>query len=661
MQSTAPGSSIKESVPPGGWRSSDAIFVTVATGVILLIIVGQLAASSHILFDDSFITYRYARNLAEGLGLVWNPGEATEGYTNFLLVLFLAPFLAFGADPLLVTRAASIVALAGMAALAFRYARLRIGADGSSAVLVAACLPVLANGPRISMVGLETVLYTFTLLAAFLLFLRFLEHGKDRDLGLAFIVQFLAFLLRPEALLLTLAVGLVVLASVAMGRRPFRPTVRSVVPALVLFLVLPLCVYLVWKMYYFGHLLPNSFHLKVDGTGVFSSGLNAVVTYFAHQKALVLMAIVAVVSFGRRYSEDFAVAAVLIVLYAGFYMTVDTLMNLGNRFLYPVTPVLYIMAAPVLVASVRALRDLTGRTSIRLAVTGLGLLVLTPTLVSDVALGYRVLAAGPQHDSSAIEYRRYAVGQALAEYPRIGEVTIALGDVGIIPYLVPSPVVDIVGLNDSFIAREREYDELVRYLFDQDITLMFHATNKDLTPITYGHGTLGKMDRWVQNPHARWEDFEYVGTVTTTRGHDYQLLLNRDYEGFQEFAGFLQEHIVDRIHAAFDPSRLLPPPASAFKVPRSGARNAALLHETHSGTRQSAVQAVHEIRHVFRVPAVDEVGRMHDPVPDIQPPHVGEGNVLPEYLVDGPEDVLIPVLLGALHVEVQVPGGAGRH
>src|ERR1043166_6070025 len=41
--------------------------------------------------DDAFIAFRYARNLAMGHGLVFNPGfERVEGYTNFLWVLLLA-------------------------------------------------------------------------------------------------------------------------------------------------------------------------------------------------------------------------------------------------------------------------------------------------------------------------------------------------------------------------------------------------------------------------------------------------------------------------------------------------------------------------------------------------------------------------------------------
>ena len=42
------------------------------------------------LFDDAMIAMRYARNMAEGHGLVWNNGEYIEGYTNFLWTLWMA-------------------------------------------------------------------------------------------------------------------------------------------------------------------------------------------------------------------------------------------------------------------------------------------------------------------------------------------------------------------------------------------------------------------------------------------------------------------------------------------------------------------------------------------------------------------------------------------
>ena len=40
--------------------------------------------------DDALISFRYAVNLVEGRGLVFNPGERVEGYTNFLWTIVLA-------------------------------------------------------------------------------------------------------------------------------------------------------------------------------------------------------------------------------------------------------------------------------------------------------------------------------------------------------------------------------------------------------------------------------------------------------------------------------------------------------------------------------------------------------------------------------------------
>jgi hypothetical protein len=48
--------------------------------------------------DDAYISFRYARNLGDGLGLVWNPGEHVEGYSNFLWVMILAGAYRLGAD-----------------------------------------------------------------------------------------------------------------------------------------------------------------------------------------------------------------------------------------------------------------------------------------------------------------------------------------------------------------------------------------------------------------------------------------------------------------------------------------------------------------------------------------------------------------------------------
>ena len=62
------------------------------------------------LFDDAMISMRYARNLAEGHGLVWNPGERVEGYSNPLWTLWMALIHATGVSD---ERASLLVMVSG--------------------------------------------------------------------------------------------------------------------------------------------------------------------------------------------------------------------------------------------------------------------------------------------------------------------------------------------------------------------------------------------------------------------------------------------------------------------------------------------------------------------------------------------------------------------
>ncbi|HEY0633261.1 MAG TPA: hypothetical protein VGC98_14490 [Thermoleophilaceae bacterium] len=73
-----------------------------ATGLPLLLAGGLYAAfiarssfsfqgrTYYVLFDDAMISMRYAHNLADGHGLVWNAGQDVEGYSNFLWTLWMS-------------------------------------------------------------------------------------------------------------------------------------------------------------------------------------------------------------------------------------------------------------------------------------------------------------------------------------------------------------------------------------------------------------------------------------------------------------------------------------------------------------------------------------------------------------------------------------------
>src|SRR3984893_3710171 len=80
---------------PGAEDSSSAsafwrwclVSVVFAFGSVLLCLVLKTSneiggARYFVLPDDGMISMRFARNLASGLGLVWNKGEHVQGFTN---------------------------------------------------------------------------------------------------------------------------------------------------------------------------------------------------------------------------------------------------------------------------------------------------------------------------------------------------------------------------------------------------------------------------------------------------------------------------------------------------------------------------------------------------------------------------------------------------
>ena len=75
---------------PGADPSTSGQLWPLLGGLPWLLLLGWLTSVTWFLCDDAFISFRYVRNLVEGHGIVFNPGEYVEGYTNFLWVLELA-------------------------------------------------------------------------------------------------------------------------------------------------------------------------------------------------------------------------------------------------------------------------------------------------------------------------------------------------------------------------------------------------------------------------------------------------------------------------------------------------------------------------------------------------------------------------------------------
>jgi hypothetical protein len=76
-----------------------------------------------LLIDDAFITFRYARNLIDGAGLVFNIGERVEGYSNLLWTLLMAGGMTVGVPPETLSRLVSLISALTVLVLTWRTGR----------------------------------------------------------------------------------------------------------------------------------------------------------------------------------------------------------------------------------------------------------------------------------------------------------------------------------------------------------------------------------------------------------------------------------------------------------------------------------------------------------------------------------------------------------
>lgn len=524
-----------------------------ATVILVGVFAAAVAASVMVLhrelvFDDAFISYRYARNLAAGHGLVWNPGEApVEGFTNLLLVLLLVPWMWLGADPLLATRIMSFAAAFGIVVLLAREARLA-GFRPAASMLFAATFVTASSVAALCMVGLETVLYAFFLLLSFHFVHSFAERGRVRDLALSNGAGFAALLLRPEALLLT---G--ILWGFVLQRRPASRRIRFAARHLAPTYLLPLAAYAAWKLATFGSLLPNSFYLKVSGVGLLADQGVASVLGFVSAHAIPLAAALLSPLFVRRPDEGRlrAAAAVFVAAYALFYLRVETLMEIHGRFLFPAAPFVWVLAAPTIGSLFEACLRRPRHGVSRLAlVAGVILLVFAGNPVATVNR-LRAAARGVSADPWGLDRRKVELGRALSRYEGIEGLRIANGDAGAIPYFSHAKHLDVVGLNDAFISRERNLRRLTDYFFEARPDLVLHPARRNDGWLREGHGPLGDYAAWALD--RRWDAYAYVGTVRLVP-YDLHLLLRKDHPDFQRLSRFLRRHAVDRI----DPELPLP-------------------------------------------------------------------------------------------------------
>lgn len=388
--------------------------------------------------DDAFISMRYAENWATGKGPVYNEGEYVEGYTTFLWVAVLAAGHALGFDLPMVAKVMGFV---------FYLATLLLLANAHRFIdrappMVSAFATILYGGSGIVtgwvMSGMEVPMVGFWICMAVLCHLR--SRSLPGNLWWIAVTAFacaMATMSRPEC-------GLVFL--ILFADRLLESGLRRDMDFFYFGLIfsaiyLP---YFAWRVWYYGHLLPNTFYVKV-GANLdlqLARGLTYAEKFVRGSLLLVGTTLVSFFVAGA-YRDRFTRAGVLgviVTLHFAYVLYVGGDVMPASRFFSPFLTIYAVLAALLLGGWIRN--------------------PLRAVIVAGLIVGW-----GQYHYFNATDQLQRMrngnvgrngelVGTWMRENFPPGTV-VALNTAGSTPFFSKLPTIDMLGLNDEHIAHRK--------------------------------------------------------------------------------------------------------------------------------------------------------------------------------------------------------------
>jgi len=404
--------------------------------------------------DDSFISFRYARNFVAGHGLTFNVGDPVEGYTNFLWTLVTSVGLALGFEAMPFSQVMGLVAMAVTLWCVYEIAR-GSGLTGWRPVLAPFCLATSFAFLAYPMTGMETSFFTMLLTVSFLA----IQRGLHQRLVGGLLLGALLFALGTARFDGFGPVILLLSYPLLFGGRERR--FKAYLTPIAVF-VGAMLVYNLWRLSYYPTPLPNTFHAKT--TFSFERCVEGFRYLWQFVKGdgmpLCFLAVIPIVG---AWDSKVARHAGWVVLGQFGYATVvggDWMMHF--RFLLPVLPLLCVLAAEGLLVLYDG-TSLWSKDGSAPKVPGAPLSIM-PIAAVLAFLGFTAgqLRSFDEH----LEFEEIAgpfftphdaamIGRYMAEnYPAEPLVAIEWG--GIVPLYIENDILDTWGLTDTEFAQNEK-------------------------------------------------------------------------------------------------------------------------------------------------------------------------------------------------------------
>ncbi len=494
--------------------------------LVALALVGGLyrAVGQASLFDDAYVSLRYAKNMIEGQGLVWNLGERVEGYTNFLWLMMLAgASWISGAELPLV---ALLACLAAYAATVLVMARVESRLFGSG-IPVATLLYALQNTSLdYATSGLETGFSTLcVLLGAYTLTQSYNSSAKA---GAWFI---LGTFCRPDLGIFWVAGGL------AWGlRERHKPGLRAGFYAYSA-TFLPYALYLLWKLSYYGSLLPNTYYAKSANLWYLEQGAIYALSFLLGSHLWLMVPLILrgmVRPGGDPAKQTLAIFSAIAVPTYSFYV-----LKVGGDFMYGrfflvLLPCLLLLAR----AGIPTMLSWQKVAATTLLASTLGGVNIVPEggkwYISDEARVYPVLRWWPRVE---VDHPNWRTGINLHTFlsSRGIRPVIATSGIGMVGYYSELKVIDLLGLTDARIAHMPVAERGI-------------PGHEKRPPRGYLAKRKVQLFRWTEYQPARW-----LSSTAIDLGVEGQYTSWRFYTYNKDFAHQLQNQAPELQFKPFEP------------------------------------------------------------------------------------------------------------
>lgn len=411
-------------------------------GLFVLLIIWVLAAAVGLstayrwqLYDESYIALRYARNLLNGEGLVFNPSERVEAFGSLLWVLLCTVFQFLESISRLtaVGLARSFTIILALGNVSLLYALSRKFISNLWLALLPAALMAADNVFLVNAVmGMEDQLLLFLLLSALLVprsWLRgviFCAIALTRFSAVIFILPFWAVSFKNA------------------GQKNEEVRQLSVEAGIFLLFVIPL---ILWHQYYFGSFLPpasGAWHPP-------GNGLSYLHRFLSCELYLPVLILASFAVMPKRFAVQLVSIALLDIIYVLF---VGGGSDSFSRLLLPLVPVSHLVTG-VMIAWIWESFLQTAPSPALSSATFL-------TIAAVVVFGAYGMRNGPYHSEirhkAGLQDARAHLGRWLGKTGRT-EDRILLKDLGAIGYYSKLYVIDTEGRLEERKRKERRLNQ----------------------------------------------------------------------------------------------------------------------------------------------------------------------------------------------------------